>query len=565
MSTTKHTRRVPERQKVDVAIEPGVYLSAAGVARVGERLVATFRRSDEHCAWETSIMSAHSDDDGATWSAPRELSRLTAADDGAMWVAPELNAVGGGELMLIVDRGEYREGLEHWPLLAHWQRPELGMSNHLFSSGDGGETWTGPTRIDDVGGEPSRITRLRSGRLIYTRVEGATTPELAPPHPEGWPVPQDTYYRNVAVASDDDGATWSPVGVVSDDPRYSDCEVDLLELPDRLLAFTRIGHVGGGLGQQSRMLTSRDDGATWGEARWMPFSGQRPIPGLLPDGRILVVYRNWWGTNGTRAFAFGLAEPLPYSPASYVWEEDRTVLDDGALVVSSGNGPVGGVEFRLTPADGYDGLVTVEAEVRVLEAEPDAAVIRAGVAVRITSGRVELADRPEAGVDLDATQWHRYRVERGGGSVRVHVDDELAFVASTHGIAERVVGFGNRAASPTGTDYIATRGVVHWRSVSAHVANTRDVPLEWSWTAGKGFPDAYRRDRELILDPNGSSRPARGGPDQLGFAGSHSGYCGWTIAPDGRVVVVDYTAGEHPASDGRPFIRAYRLDLPDFA
>lgn len=561
--STQFTRRVPDERKVDVAVEPGTYLMAAGVARVGSRLVASYRRSDEHCAWQTSIMSAHSDDGGRTWTGHHELSRLTAADDGAMWVAPELNAVGGGRLMLIADRGEYREGAEHWPLLAHWQRPPLGMSNHLFTSEDAGDTWSGPRRIDDIGGEPSRITRLRSGRLIYTRVEGATAAIAPPPHPDGWPVPADTYYRNVAVASDDDGLTWAPVGVVSDDPRYSDCEVDLLELPDRLLAFTRIGHVGGGLGHQSRLLTSRDDGATWGEARMLPFSGQRPIPGLLPSGRILVVYRNWWGTNGTRAFVFDLDEPLPYSPASYVWDESRTTIDGGAMRIASDEGPRSAVEFRLRPADGYDTRVLLEAELRVPEGQPEATVLRAGVAIRVTPTRVELADRPGTGIDLDATRWHRYRIDRGGGSVTVSVDGVIAFTAPTEGIAERVVGFGNRARTVTGAGYTRNRGVSEWRSVRASVENAVDEPLDWSWSPADGFPDGFRRERELILDPNGSERPARGGPNQLGFASSHSGYCGWTLTDEGGIVVVDYTAGEFPAADGRPFIRSYLLDEGD--
>ena len=223
------------------------------------------------------------------------------------------------------------------------------MSNHLFWSHDHGRTWDGPHRIDSVGGEPGYICELSDGTLVYTRTESAPTDAIwNPPLPWG-PV----YYRNVAVFSDDGGRTWERTAVLTDDPLQSDCEVGVAETaPGHLLAVTRIGLGGGVMGQPSRIVRSADGGRTWGPPSLTPFYGARPAVHRLRSGDLLVAFRNVWGTPGTYALRFGPDEPLPYEPASLIWDEFRCTLDGDVLTSGYRRGPGGRSGLRPVPGAG---------------------------------------------------------------------------------------------------------------------------------------------------------------------------------------------------------------------
>src|SRR5690606_39070779 len=107
----------------------------AGVAATAEGLVAVYRRSDSHTAVTTDIMVAYSADGGRTWDGHHSISHLDVWADQAVWVAPQLSSLRDGRLVIIVDKGRRRSGND-WPMLASWQKPNRGMSNHLFWSHD---------------------------------------------------------------------------------------------------------------------------------------------------------------------------------------------------------------------------------------------------------------------------------------------------------------------------------------------------------------------------------------------------------------------------------------------
>lgn len=543
-------REIPADRKVTVARDvypadsgspnpKGWYHSVAGVVSTPEGLVATYRRSDSHTAVTTDIMVAYSADGGRSWDGHHSISHRDVWQDQSVWIAPQLSRLKDGRLVIIVDAGQRRSGAD-WPMLASWQKPNRGMSNHLFWSHDNGRTWKGPFQIDDVGGEPGYIVELSDGALVYTRTDSAVTDKLwNPPQPWG-----DIYYKNTAVFSDDGGWSWQRTAPISDNPFQGDCEVGVVELePGHLLAVTRIGFNNGGYGQPSRLIHSYDNGKTWdaANARLAPFYGQRVIVNKLQSGKLLATYRHRWGAPGSYAVVFDPEADAGFQPSIFVWDESRVELTDDALTIRSGEGRAAAVDYSLYPAQTPDSKVEFEAELRVEESGRNGTVIGAGVWVHIQPERVFLGDRPDAGFAIDATQWRRYRIVRADGRLRIFVDGEQELDEDVSGIENRYVHFGNR----TDRGYRLNQSVSHWRSIRAKVDTPGDYSMDWSWTPGSGYPDQFRRDREVLLDRS-----------------SDSGYSAWTQLPNGEIVILDYTneslAGSSSSEGPQTFLRSYR-------
>ena len=556
-------REIPDANKFTIANETkgapdkrGWYYHVLNIADTPEGLLCVYRKTDAHTALTSDIMSARSTDGGRTWADHKLISHSDVWNEGGLWVAPQLTRLRDGRLVIIADFGRRTTG-QNWPMLAQWQKPDRGMSNHLFWSRDNGKTWDGPTKIDEVGGEPGYILELADGTLVYPRTESRDTDQIwNPPMPWG-----GTYYRNVAVFSDDGGKTWARTAVIADDPLQGDCETGLVELaPGKLMAVTRIGLGGGSLAQPSRFIFSDDSGKTWGRAQLAPIYAQRPIIRRLASGSLFVTFRNSWGTPGTYAFAFDQNEKLTYQPTSFIWDDTRTTIADGAMTMKTEEGRERGVIFALYPAQAPDSRVEIEAELRVEQAAPNGVHISAGCGVRFEPNRVSLIDRPADGFELETTKWRKYRIVREAGAISVFVDGELKLKKATTGIETRLVRFGNRQSGPwfgaleqpEGLAKIIGKrpgpkfdnaAISHWRSVAVKVENRKDHSIDWKWTARDGLPDQFRRDRIVRVDRNGS------------FSAGNSGYSGWTQMKDGTVVIADYTNG-YPAAR-IPFARAY--------
>lgn len=569
-------RHVAESAKVDVARDDRWYQAFTGVAATGGTLVCAYLRTDQHLRNTTDIMVARSEDGGRTWQDYKSIAHLNVNDHGATWVAPELNRLRDGRLVLICDKGARRPGENH-PMLSQWQTKERGMWNYLWISSDEGRTWSEPQKVDDVGGEPGRVHELSNGVWIYTRTDSKATTAIKHPTAPWGPI----YYKSTAVFSDDKGKTFNRTSSLAADPLIGDCEVDLVELaPGKLLAMTRIGDGGGRYGQPSRFVYSNDYGKTWSKPVLSPIYGQRPIPGLLKSGKILVTFRNTQGTSGSYAFVFDPEEKFSYQPNSFIWDESRCVLKDGTMELRTADGTRNAVGFTLYPVEDDDSAVEMGFELAVKEADKEGCLVSAGAWVRFEPNRVSLADRAGEGFTIDATKFHTYRLVNRDKKFAIYVDGQLKLQTANEGIFTRLVRFGNRpgarpaqlmdaatVAQNEANRYLAgrtgnvsdqfkrepLRGVQYhqnsshtlWRSVAAKVTNRRDHSIDWKWSARDGYPDQLRRDRMIRLDYNGS------------FAAGDSGYSGWTQTKDGRVVIVDYTTGE----EGKlpPFVRAYLL------
>ena len=331
-----------------------------------------------------------------------------------------------------------------------------GMWNYLFWSDDNGRSWSEPVECDDVGGEPGYITELHDGTLLYTRTESARS-ELLKDGPLPW---GDIYYRNRAVFSDDRGKSWNRTSLITDAPFHGDCEVGVVELePNHLLAVTRIGFGGGRFGQPSRFVHSHDGGKTWEVPTLAPFYGQRTIVRKLRSGRLLVTFRNRWGTPASYAFVWDPEETLEYEPNAFIWEENRCSLSDGVMTLKTDGTRETQVLFGLYPALNNDSDVDITAIVRVGDENSLGALISAGCLVRIASDGVFLvkdasesieasrtllresaAAQGQRGFAHDGTRWHDYRLLRKEGSIRIFVDGSLVLERPVGEYAIREIG-----------------------------------------------------------------------------------------------------------------------------
>lgn len=522
----------------------GFYHSVVGVVETSRGLLACYRLSDNHTALSTHIVVADSRDGGRTWTGHRSIAHCNVWEHQAVWVAPQISRLRDGRLVILVDRGHRHPG-SSWPMLTVWQQPDRGMSNWLLWSRDEGLSWSEPARIDEVGGEPSYIVELSDGTLAFTRTESRVHEAMYDPPP-----PWGTgCYRSVIVFSRDGGATWDRTSVVTDDPYQSDNEVALAEIePGHLMAFTRVGFGGGAFGQPSRIAHSYDNGRTWNRPELSPYYGQRPILRKLRSGRLLVTFRNRWGTPGSDAAVFDASEKPGFQPTSCILDESRCTLRDGAMVLEGGEGRERSVEFSLYPAMEERSRVEFEADLSLRDCSRDGGVtISAGFRLLIHPDRMVLLDRggvAAAEAPMDATRRRRYLLLRDGGRISVSVDGEILLQRPLPGCGVRPVRFG---ADRPGTSF--------WHRVSARVENPGDYSIAWSWDASQGYPDRFRRERIVRLD--------RGGE------GSDSGYGGWVQTRDGRIVIVDYTNAHHLNSTWQkgpmPFARAYLVREEDLA
>ena len=128
------------------------------------------------------------------------------------------------------------------------------------------------------------------------------------------------------MRSHDGGLTWQDMSVVAKDCVHNYCEGQVIMLSTGQLACLMRDNSHNGY--PSYLSFSYDQGHTWTPPQPMPFSGDRPFPGQMPDGRVLVTYRNQSGNAGTNAWLGDLFTGAGFQVFGTHYQ-DAFALEDG--------------------------------------------------------------------------------------------------------------------------------------------------------------------------------------------------------------------------------------------
>lgn len=224
------------------------------------------------CRDNKAVLITSSDDDGVTWSTPRDISSSVVPPNW-VWVATGpgigIQLTHGehkGRLVIPSDqRANLPDGTQHW-------------SSHMIYSDDAGKTWKNSAPIETGGNECQVIEREDGSLLVNTRMQGNF---------EG--------FRGLAT-SKDGGETWSAVTIDKQLP-CPKCQASLIDLGDGKLLFSNpnpgppIKDKPSGRRIDLTVRLSSDDGKTWPVAKLL-HAGASAYSSLakLPDGTLLCLY-----------------------------------------------------------------------------------------------------------------------------------------------------------------------------------------------------------------------------------------------------------------------------------
>ncbi len=285
-------------------------------------------RSEHVCPWGKTVLNV-SNDDGATWSAPRVINDSPLDDRDAGIVD-----LGGGKLLATWFTSDTRiyfkedwvknwlgeEEIKSWAEKLAAVTDEIAAQNigsWVMLSADKGESWSTPIRVPVS--SPHGPIKLRDGSLLY----------LGKPYGT-W---EDMNNAMISAAkSSDNGKTWQITGQVpvcpgTDPTNYH--EPHVVELPEgKLIGMIRIENHSGkeladaGIETFSIMQTeSADGGITWTVPKPLGFHGSPPHLLRHSSGALILTY-------GYRQEQFGQRAAFSYDNGA-TWQHDYIIRDDG--------------------------------------------------------------------------------------------------------------------------------------------------------------------------------------------------------------------------------------------
>ena len=216
------------------------------------------------------VYQTHSDDDGLTWSEPKEITSAVKAPSW-WWYAT------GPGIGIQLEKGPHKGRLV---IPANHTAPGYYGAHTLYSD-DGGETWAVSEIIKPTVNE-SQVVELSGGRLMMNmRSQGL--PET--PRPRNG-------YRSIAF-SRDSGATWTDPEFDKNlgDPR---CQGSIIRYDENRLLFSNPNPpIKAERGERIRMTVrvSHDDGETWPH-ELLVFEGPSAYSSLarIPDKKVGLLY-----------------------------------------------------------------------------------------------------------------------------------------------------------------------------------------------------------------------------------------------------------------------------------
>lgn len=249
---------------------PDVALTKSG------KLVCVFSECTHHGDRSyTRVMLADSFDRGRTWTPKRPLTEGTHGKDVPYWNCARITQLRDGRLAVVADK--------------IFGKGESRGRNYIFFSSDEGATWTGENETPIKGIVPDKLLELESGRWII-----------------GAHINDDTFgfLHQRLHYSDDKGKTWSEPVTVGRQEGLNLCEVSIIPVKDKLVAFMRENSFDG---KDCYKSISTDNGEHWSEVIRFPLPAcHRPVAGHLKNGQILITHRfmqggqgwcGWWTQN----------------------------------------------------------------------------------------------------------------------------------------------------------------------------------------------------------------------------------------------------------------------------
>ena len=501
------------------------------------KLLCVFNETDYHWPTEFSrITVIESGDYGATWGNPRIVDQAYRRRGEERWVTPRISRLRDGRLVIVCDQNDYQHCHESQPpgIYAWW-------------SEDDGDTWSQRVATGIPGIEPDRVRELEDGTLLVgshymfhaTRKKGESVSR-----------------------STDGGKTWQRLSIVASDRVHHFVEGAILPLRSgRLVCIMRESNHHN---YPSYLAFSDDAGSSWSDPIPAPFSGDRPFPGQLGDGRVLVTHRNQGGIPGLYAWVGEIEEEAGYQvslsaggPAHQVSRAapgsvgtarahleqlaEHVTLTGGALVIA--NERIDGIRYHLLPAESSYSNVSFSGVLRATGEEGvfcgRIKLARIGVDLLIGVDRLSLngGRAIDQSCTIDMTRWRNLAVDYRDGKIEISVDGESV-------IRNLVFQETMLARSYFGSD-AEHGGTLSLRSVRYQVENPSDHDHRYAWQAASDeYPNQYEIDRWLELDYNSNPNPDHG-------------YSSWVLLPDGRLFVADYTNEDSPP--GKASLKGYYL------